>query len=174
MPALTAAFNVALALAIVVTVFSLGVSHDLPALLAPLRRVRTMLLLVGVNVLVVPALAWGLTGALPLTAEQAAAVTLCAVGAGGAGGLKAVQLSRVGDLPLALSSVMLLQVLNLVTVPVWTGLVIGSTVPPSVVVGNLVALILAPWWSPCSCAGDWRGAATAGSPAWPGRGPCSS
>lgn len=138
-------FTVAVAVTIVLTVLSLGLALRVQQLAAALRRVRVLAATALINLLVVPAVAWLVSAALPLEREQQVAVVLVACGAGGAAALKAVQLSRRGDAALALSLVILLEPLNLISVPLWAGrLVDGGSVRPTVVLANLVMLVLLP------------------------------
>ena len=138
-------FTVAVAVTIVLTVLSLGMALRVQQLAAALRRVRLLAATALINLLVIPAVGWLVSSALPLAPEQRVAVVLVACGAGGAAALKAVQLSRRGDAALALSLVILLEPLNLLSVPLWAGrLVDGGSVRPTVVLANLVGLVLLP------------------------------
>jgi BASS family bile acid:Na+ symporter len=140
-----AAFDAALAAAIVAAVLGIGMAHDVPRLLAPLRRGGRLVALLAVSVLAIPALALLVATALPLDPDQRVAVVLCSAGAGGAGSLKAAQLTRGADLPLALSSVFLLQLLNLAFLPLWVGAVLDdAALPWAAVLRSLVVLIVAP------------------------------
>jgi bile acid:Na+ symporter, BASS family len=149
-------FAVSLAVTIVVTVFSLGIGLRVEQLLAVLRRTRLLAVAALLNLFVVPAFAWLVAWLLPLSPAQRVAVVLVAAGAGGAAGLKAVQLSRRGDAALAVGLVVLLELLDLVSVPLWAGsLVEGGTIRPAEVLVRLVALVLLPL-----CLGVWLGSAT--------------
>lgn len=142
---LASAFDVALAAAIVSAVLGVGMAYDLPSLLAPLRGGARMGALLAVNLLVIPALALLVATVLPLDADQRLAVVLCSVGAGGAGALKACQLARGADLPLALSSVFVLQLANLAFLPLWVGAVLDDAdLPWAAVLRSLVVLIVVP------------------------------
>jgi BASS family bile acid:Na+ symporter len=138
-------FNVGLAVAIVATVTSLGLALTIPEIVAPLRRIRLLGGLIVVNVLVIPASAWGIANLLGLSEDAATGVTLAAIGSAGAAGLKAAQLSGRADLALAVSIVIVLQVLNLVAVPLWAGqIVAGATISPVTILQNLLVLVLVP------------------------------
>ena len=93
-------FDVTLVVGVVTTVLSLGVSMTLAEAVAPLRRRGLVLTLLLVNILLVPAVAWAIALALPMTEPQVSALVLTSAGAGGAAGLKAAQLSRTANLPL--------------------------------------------------------------------------
>ena len=142
---LAALFQVALVVGVVTTVLSLGVSMTFAEAVAPLRRRGLVLTLVLVNCLLVPAVAWAITVGLPMTEPQASALILTSAGAGGAAGLKAAQLSRTANLPLAVSLVVLLQLANLVTLPFWIQVALpGAAIPTRTLLSQLIALILAP------------------------------
>lgn len=142
---LDALFNVGVGVSIVATVASLGLTLPLSAVLEPLRRWGLVVPVIVVNVVLLPVAAWGITGVVGLSEDAAAGVTLAAIGSAGAAGLKATQLSKRADLGLALSLVIVLQVLNLVAVPLWAGRVVtGATLSPTVIVRNLLLLVLAP------------------------------
>jgi len=71
--------------------------------------------------------------------------TLAAVGAAGAMGLKAAQLAKRADLPLAVSTVIVLQLLNLVAVPLWAGQVVsGASISAVTILKDLLELVLIP------------------------------
>ena len=130
---------------VVTTVLSLGVSMTAGEVLAPLRRWALVGGLVVVNCVAVPVVAWALTSLMPLTQAQGAALILTSAGAGGAAGLKAAQLARVANLPLALSLVILLQVLNLASLPVWIRIALpGAEIPTGSLLAQLIGLILLP------------------------------
>ena len=156
MSQLRVVFTVSLAVTIVMTVVSLGMGLRVEQLIAVLRRTRLLAFAALLNLLVVPAFAWLVASVLPLAPEHRVAVVLVAAGAGGAAGLKAVQLSRQGDAALAVGLVVLLELLNLVSVPLWAGsLVEGGTIRPADVLASLVALVLLPL-----VLGLWMGSAT--------------
>jgi BASS family bile acid:Na+ symporter len=139
------AFDVGVAVAIVATVASLGLSLTISEVVAPLRRVGLVIGLVAVNVVVIPLAAWGLSVSFGLSDDAVSGVTLAAIGSAGAAGLKASQLSGRADLALAVSMVIVLQVLNLVAVPLWAGQVVsGATISPVTILQNLIVLVLVP------------------------------
>jgi hypothetical protein len=60
-------------------------------------------------------------------------------------GLKATQLARRADLALAVSLVVVLQLANLVAVPLWAGQVVsGASISATSILGNLLLLVLIP------------------------------
>ena len=112
-------FRVGIAVAIVATVLSLGMTFSVAQLVAPLRRVRLVVAMVGLNTIVVPAAAWGIVNVVPIGAGYVSGIALAAIGSAGAAGLKAAELSRRADLPLAVAVVVVLQLANLIAVPLW-------------------------------------------------------
>ena len=114
---LTLLFNAGVAVSIIATVLSLGMSFTLKQILAPLSRWVLVVLMVVLNCVVIPAAAWGIAKAFGLSAASVSGLTLAAIGAAGAAGLKATQLSKRADLALAVSVVIVLQLVNLAAVP---------------------------------------------------------
>ena len=138
-------FTVSVAVTILLTVLSLGMGLRAQQLAAAVRQGRLLAATALINLLVIPAVAWLVSTALPLEPEQRVAIVLVGCGAGGAAALKAVQLSRCGDAALAISLVVLLEPLNLISVPLWAGrLVDGGSVRPAILLTNLVGLVLLP------------------------------
>jgi predicted Na+-dependent transporter len=142
---LTHLFNAGVAVSIISTVLALGMSYGVAELVAPLRRAWLVVLVILVNSVLVPAAAWGIGTALPIDGSAVTGMTLAAIGAASAAGLKATQLARRADLPLAVSLVVVLQFANLVAVPLWAGQVVsGASISASSILGNLLLLVLAP------------------------------
>jgi predicted Na+-dependent transporter len=138
-------FNAGIVASIGATVLALGMSYSVAELLAPLRRVWLVGLMILVNAVAVPGAAWGIAKALPIKEAEAVGMTLAAIGAASAAGLKASQLARRADLTLAVSIVVVLQLANLVAVPLWAGAIVtGASVSASSILGNLLLLVLAP------------------------------
>lgn len=73
-------------------------------------------------------------------------MALAAIGSAGVAGLKAAQLSRRADLPLALALVVVLQIANLVAVPLWAGVVVpgGASLDRVAILRNLLTVVLLP------------------------------
>lgn len=141
----TAVFRTGVTVAIVATVLSLGMTFTVAQLTAPLSRVRLVVVMVVLNAVVLPAAAWWTVTALPVSDGYVAGIALAAIGAGGAAGLKAAQLSERADLPLALSLVVVLQAVNLLAVPLWAGLVVGGAgLSRLSIVANLLGLVVLP------------------------------
>jgi bile acid:Na+ symporter, BASS family len=142
---LAALFTGGLAVAILATVLSLGMSFPVAQLLVPVGRVRLVVAMLILNTVVMPALAWGMATAFPISQGHAVGIALAAIGSAGAAGLKAAQLSRRADLPLAVRLVVVLQLANLVAVPVWASVVVsGSSLSRLTILRSLVVLVLLP------------------------------
>lgn len=87
----------------------------------------------------------GIATALPIDDAAVTGLTLAAIGAASAAGLKATQLARRADLALAVSLIVVLQVANLVAMPLWAGQVVsGASVSAGSILGNLLLLVLIP------------------------------
>src|SRR3954451_2168492 len=142
---LTHLFNAGVAVSIMSTVLALGMSYSVAELLAPLRRVWLVVGMILVNSVLVPAAAWGIGKALPIDEAAVTGMTLAAIGAASAAGLKATQLAHRADLALAVSLLVVLQLANLVAVPLWAGQVVsGASISASAILGNLLLLVLIP------------------------------
>lgn len=140
-----AVFRGGVAVAIVATVLSLGMTFPVAQLLAPVRRVRLVAAMLVLNTVVLPAAAWAVARTVPITDGYVAGIALAAIGSGGAAGLKAAQLSRRADLPLAVGLVVVLQVANLVAVPLWAAVVVtGASLSRLTILQNLLVLVLLP------------------------------
>jgi BASS family bile acid:Na+ symporter len=138
-------FNVSVIASVVATVASLGLSLRPRDVLAPLRRARIVGPLLGVNVLVVPAVAWTLTRVLGQPDTATTGIALVAVGAGGSLALRTAQLSGRADMSVTLSLVVLLQVVNLVSMPLWVTALSDGTGPAAWrIAQDLVLVILLP------------------------------
>lgn len=109
------------------TSLGLGMQFTLQEILAPLKRVRLMGLAVLLNVVVVPLIAWGLTKALPIDPGYATGILLVGFAAAAPASLKLAQIAR-GDLPYAVSLVVLLSVLNIAAIPLWSALLMPGSV----------------------------------------------
>ena len=143
--ALTLLFNAGVAISVGATVASLGMTYAVPELVAPLRRVGLVVALVAMNALVIPAVAWGIAKASPMSSSYVPGLVLATVGMGSAGALKAAQLSKRADMALAVSVVVVLQLVNIVAVPIWAGhIVSGASISTWDIVRSLLAIVLAP------------------------------
>ena len=142
---LTALFNAGIVISVGATVFSLGMSFTVGQLVSPLRRVWLVIAMVVLNALVIPAVAWGIAKASPMDNQYVPGLVLATLGAGSAASLKATQLARRADLPLAVSLAVVLQLVNIVAVPLWAGKVVtGASISAWDIVKSLLALVLLP------------------------------
>lgn len=72
-------------------------------------------------------------------------LVLATLGAGSAASLKAAQLAKRADLPLAVSLAVVLQLVNIIAVPLWAGKVVtGASISAWDIVKSLLALVLLP------------------------------
>jgi predicted Na+-dependent transporter len=113
--------------------------------LAPLRRIGLVVLMVALNCALIPALAWGVFKVFGIQDAYVSGATLAAVGAAGAAGLKAAQLSKGADLALSVSIVVVLQLVNLAAVPLWASHVVsGASISAVTILKGLLLLVLLP------------------------------
>jgi BASS family bile acid:Na+ symporter len=143
--ALTLLFNAGIAISIAATVLSLGMTYTVAELLAPLKRIGLVIAMVVTNAVVIPAVAWGIAKASPMSSTYVPGLALATLGMGSAGALKAAQLTKRADLALGVSVVVVLQLLNTIAVPVWAGQIVsGATLSAWDIVKSLLAMVLAP------------------------------
>ena len=142
---LTALFNAGIVISVGATVLSLGMSFTVGQLVAPLKRVGLVIAMVLLNALVIPAVAWGMAKASPMDSQYVPGLVLATLGAGSAASLKAAQLAKRADLPLAVSLAVVLQLVNIMAVPLWAGKVVtGTSISAWDIVKSLLALVLLP------------------------------
>lgn len=141
----TILFNVGVAVAVWATVLSLGMAFAPRDLAAPLRRTWLVAGLVVVNVVLIPGAAWLIATASPMNEAYVTGMVLTVIGSGSAASLKAAQLARSADLALALAVVVVLELVNIVAVPVWAGIVAGgASISGLEIVRSLIGLVLLP------------------------------
>jgi len=142
---LTALFNAGIAISIGATVLSLGMTYTVGQLVAPLHRVVLVIAMVVLNAGVIPAVAWGIAEITPMNSKYVPGLVLATLGAGSAASLKAAQLAKRADLPLAVSVVVVLQLVNIIAVPLWAGQVItGASISAWDIVKSLLLVVLLP------------------------------
>jgi predicted Na+-dependent transporter len=142
---LTALFNAGIAISVGATVLSLGMTFTVGQLVAPLHRVVLVIGLVVLNAGVIPAAAWGIAEITPMSSKYVPGLVLATLAAGSAASLKAAQLAKRADLPLAVSVVVVLQLVNIVAVPLWAGQVVtGASISAWDIVKSLLLLVLLP------------------------------
>jgi BASS family bile acid:Na+ symporter len=142
---LAALFNAGIAISVGATVLSLGMTFTVGQLVAPLHRAGLVITLVVLNSVVIPAAAWGIAEVSPMGTKYVPGLVLATVGAGSAASLKAAQLAKRVDLPLAVTVVVVLQLVNIVAVPLWAGqIVTGASISAWDIVKSLLLLVLVP------------------------------
>jgi predicted Na+-dependent transporter len=142
---LTALFNAGIVISIGATVLSLGMTYTVGQLVAPLRRVGLVVAMVALNAVLIPAIAWGVAKGLPIKESSVDGLVLATLGAGSAAGIKAAQLAKNAELPLAVSVVVVLQLVNIVSVPIWAGHVVsGASLSAWDILKSLLLLVLIP------------------------------
>jgi bile acid:Na+ symporter, BASS family len=106
---------------------------------------RWLALALLLNLVVVPAVAIALVRIAGLSTEATTGVVLFSSAAGGAIALVSTRIGR-GDVPRAIVLVVLLELLDLVAIPVWTSVTLssGATVPIADVARTLLVLLLLP------------------------------
>lgn len=127
------------------TGLSLGMQFTLPQIVAPLKRPMRILITVVLNIIVMPLVTWGLTLIFPLDAGYATGILLTTFSMAAPLGLKFVLGAR-GSMPYAIALFVLLQVLNVISIPLWAALFLpgGVTINPLQVVGTLIIDVLLP------------------------------
>lgn len=138
-------YAVLLVIALVLNGIALAGATPLRRFFAPLREGRLILGILALDVVVVPLVTVGLASLLGLDEVTRAAIVIVAAASAGAIGIALTRVGR-GDVPLAVTTVLGLGVLNLFTVPLVTGLLLPDSVPlsPSTIVSSLIGLAVAP------------------------------
>ena len=139
----------ALDLAVLVTLWGAVGAHvlasDPATVLAPLRRVGLLARVLALNLVLIPIAGAAASWLLVPDQAYATGIVLYAAASAGAIGIAAVRLGR-GDLALALSLVVLLELASAVSLPAWSAVLLPRTVevPLADVVGTVVKLIVLP------------------------------
>jgi len=138
-------YAVLLVIALVLNGIALAGATPLRNFFAPLREWRLILAILALDVVLVPVVAVGLASLLGLDEVTRAALVIIAAASAGPIGIALTRASR-GDVPLAVTTVLGLGVLNLVTVPIVTGVLLPESLPlpPSTIVSSLIGLAVAP------------------------------
>jgi BASS family bile acid:Na+ symporter len=114
-------------------------------ILQPVRKVWLLAGTVALNAGLAPLVAIGICHLFPLGSQARAGVELVMIAAGGPACLKSCELAKRADLAMAVSFTIVLQLVNIVVVPLWAkSIITGATVDPWNIVGDLLLLILAP------------------------------
>jgi BASS family bile acid:Na+ symporter len=129
---------------LVSSMLAMGLTLTLPAIVAPLRDVRLVLLALGLNFVLAPAFAWLLTVVIPLDRGHAIGLLLLG-GAAGAPFLPKVVENARGDLALAAALMGLLTLGTILFLPFALPLMIpGLQADPWSIARPLVLLIVLP------------------------------
>lgn len=140
-----AIFNAGLTVFLLTLVTSLGMTFSVKQILAPVRRVWLLAGVVVLNSGLAPLVAIGVCHLFPLTAQARVGLEIVMIAAGGPACLKSCELAKRADLAMAVSFTIVLQLINIVVVPLWAkGIVTGATVNPWSIAGDLLILVLAP------------------------------
>ena len=140
-----AIFNAGLTVFLLTLIASLGMTFSVKQILQPVRRVWLLAGAVVLNSGLAPLVAIGICHLFPLTAQARDGVEIVMIAAGGPACLKSCELAKRADLAMAVSFTIVLQLVNIVVVPLWAkGIITGATVNPWSIVGDLLLLVLAP------------------------------
>jgi BASS family bile acid:Na+ symporter len=147
---------------VVLTALSIGMRTSAASLGAALRS-GVFLSIVAVNVVLVPLLGWAVVTMLPVPTSAAPGVLLCSICAAGPIALKASQIARA-DLTWSLALTVVLLVLNAVSLPLWSSMMIGETV--ALRFSDLVAVLVAAIVLPVAIGSVVGGMAPTGADWW--------
>ena len=138
-------FELLVAVTVLATTTLIGIGTTSDAVRRAAHRQWVLASTVALNVVIIPVAAFLFVSALEVPEEHSTGVLLCAVCAAGPLGLKAAQIAR-GDLAWAVSVTVILTLLNVVSIPLWSGLLLPQSVapPPAQTLGVLLVLILLP------------------------------
>lgn len=127
------------------TSLGLGTQFTLQQILAPFKRVGLMGIAVLLNVVVVPLIGWSLTKMFSINPGYAIGIMLVAFAAAAPASLKLAQIER-GNVPYAVSLVVLLSVLNIAVIPLWSALLMpsGVSINPLQIASTLLINVLLP------------------------------
>jgi BASS family bile acid:Na+ symporter len=138
-------FGAGLVTMLITLVASLGMTFSVGQILAPVKRVWLLLATIAVNSALAPLIAIGICHALPLSKQAAIGVELVTIAAIGPAALKACELAKRADMPMAVSYTILLGILNIIVAPLWAKVMVkGATVSVLHILGNLVLIVLLP------------------------------
>lgn len=142
------AYTVALAVTLWATAIGLGASHGIKSVGAGLERRGLFARLLVLDVIVVPLVVLGLVRLLSVPGDLAVGLLIVGTAAAGPLGLKTTRMAW-GDVPLAIALVIVLELINIVAMPLWAVLVVpGAVTLPLVeiwrtlIIGVLIPLAL--------------------------------
>lgn len=142
---LDATYLVALVAALWATGLALGISHDLTALVEPLRRTGLLLRIAAVDLLLFPIIVWALVQVVAVPGDYAVGLVLVGIASAGPLGIKATQIARA-DVATAIALVIVLELGNLVATPLWAAVLLpsGVEVDTPAIVRTLIVLVVLP------------------------------
>jgi BASS family bile acid:Na+ symporter len=143
--ALSGIYQVALLVTLWATAIGLGASHDLRGLRIVLTRRGLLARLIVLDSVLIPLLVAALVGIVQVPSEYAVGLLIVGAAAAGPLGLKTAELAR-GDLPLAVTLIVVLELLNIVALPIWAMLLLPSSfaLPMAEIWRTLLVGILVP------------------------------
>jgi len=134
-----------LVIALVLNGIAITSDTSLRALIAPLREGGLVLRAIGLDVVLVPLIVVGLAVLLDVDPITRAALVIVSASSTGAIGMALTRIAR-GDVALSVTLVLLLGALNLVTVPLITGILLPTSIalPLVSLITGLLGLAVAP------------------------------
>lgn len=130
-------FGLLIFVTVTVTALSIGLVTSWELLRSALRH-RSLAVVVALNCVLVPLAAYLVVMTIPLSRGSETGVLVCAICAGGPLALKATQIAR-GDLAWSLSITVMLLVLNVLTLPLWTWLLVDRSM--TLQIGDLARVL---------------------------------
>lgn len=139
------AYVLALAVTLWATAVGSGLSHRLAEVASAAADRGRFIRIVALDAIVVPLIVFALTRLLDVPEGYAAGLILVGAASAGAIGLAVVRIAHA-DVPLAIGLVVVLELGNLLTIPVWSSVLLATPVRPPVgdVVATLVLSVLLP------------------------------
>jgi bile acid:Na+ symporter, BASS family len=143
--ALNLAFSVALIVTLWATAVGSGLSHLPAEVIAATGNRRRFTRLIVLDAVAMPLVIYALARALAVPEGYTAGLVLVGAASAGAIGLAIVRLAA-GDMPLAIGLVVVLEAGNLITIPLWSTILLPDGVRPPLgdVAGTLVLGVLVP------------------------------
>jgi len=142
---LDSVYAVALTVTLWITALGVGASHDPRSVRAGVDRPGLVIRLLVLDVVVVPCIVLGLVRLVSVPDDLAVGLVIVGTASAGPLGLKTAQLAR-GDVPLAITLVVGLELLNIVAMPLWAAIAIPSvvSVPLAEIIRTLLVGVLVP------------------------------
>jgi BASS family bile acid:Na+ symporter len=138
-------FDASLAVMVASIAASLGISLTVREILAPLRRLWLLTGTVLVNSILAPFIAIGVCDLFSINGQGRVGLELATMAAGATSALKAAAFTKHADMAMALSFIVVLNLANMVAVPLWADHIIsGATVDSWALLKNLALVVLVP------------------------------